>query len=161
MYGMWLIFRPGSVIHVHTGIERRPDFSIIRALFRFGLPTGMQGIAMNIAGVMLVRFVGSLQYSAAAQAAYAVGYTQLFSLITWTSVGLMGASATIAGQNLGAGNHKRAVQGVVVASRYGLVVATIVGSMFLLIPNRLLQIFGMTEALVGSLGVQLFQYLSL
>ena len=125
VYGIWLIFRPGSVIHIHTGIERRPDFSIIRALFRFGLPTGMQGIAMNIAGVMLLRFVGSLQHSAAAQAAYAVGYTQLFALITWTSVGLMGASATIAGQNLGAGNYKRAVRGVVVASRYGLVVATV------------------------------------
>ena len=161
VYGMWLIFRPGSVIHVHTGIEKRPDFSIIRALFRFGLPTGIQGIAMNIAGVMLLRFVGSLQYSAAAQAAYAVGYTQLFSLITWTSVGLMGASATIAGQNLGAGNHKRAAQGVVVASRYGLVVATVVGSMFLLIPSRLLQIFGMTEPLVASLGIELLQYLSL
>ncbi len=161
VYGIWLIFRPGSVIHIHAGIERRPDFSIIRALFRFGLPTGMQGIAMNIAGVMLLRFVGSLQHSAAAQAAYAVGYTQLFSFITWTSVGLMGASATIVGQNLGAGNYKRAIRGVVVASRYGLVVATVVGSMFLLIPNYLLQIFGMTEPLVASFGVQLLQYLSL
>ena len=45
---------------------------------------------------------------AEAQAAYAVGYTELFSLITWTSVGLMGASATIAGQNLGARQELRA-----------------------------------------------------
>ena len=56
---------------------------------------------MNVAGVMLLRFIGSLEHSAAAQAAYAVGYTELFSFITWTSVGLMGAAATIAGQNLG------------------------------------------------------------
>ena len=63
---------------------------------RFGLPAGFQGIAMNIAGVLVLRFIGSLQHSAAAQAAYAVGYSELFSLITWTSVGLMGASATIA-----------------------------------------------------------------
>ena len=82
----------------------RPDFTIIRSLFRFGLPTGVQGIAMNIGGVLMLRFIGSLEQSAAAQAAYAVGYTELFSLITWTSVGLMGAAATIAGQNLGAGN---------------------------------------------------------
>ncbi len=75
------------------------------SLFRFGLPTGLQGIAMNVAGVMLLRFIGSLEHSAAAQAAYAVGYTELFSLITWTSVGLMGASSTIAGQNLGAHNR--------------------------------------------------------
>src|SRR5260370_37861334 len=80
-------------------MELRPDWAIIRSLFRFGLPTGVQGIAMNIAGVLLLRFIGSLQHSAAAQAAYAVGYTELFSLITWTSVGLMGASATVAGRS--------------------------------------------------------------
>ena len=101
----------------------KPDFTIIRSLFRFGLPTGVQGIAMNVGGVLLLRFIGSLEHSAAAQAAYAVGYTELFSLITWTSVGLMGASATIAGQNLGAGNPDRAVEGVRVASRIGLGVA--------------------------------------
>ena len=95
----------------------KPDFTIIRSLFRFGLPTGVQGIAMNIGGVLLLRFIGSLEQSAAAQAAFAVGYTELFSLITWTSVGLMGASATIAGQNLGAGNPERAIEGVRVASR--------------------------------------------
>src|SRR5260370_8244185 len=97
-------------------MELRPDWAIIRSLFRFGLPTGVQGIAMNIAGVLLLRFIGSLQHSAAAQAAYAVGYTELFSLITWTSVGLMGPSATVAGQNLAAGSPARAPRGVPVAS---------------------------------------------
>ena len=43
-----------------------------------------------------------------AQAAFAVSYSQLFSLITWTSVGLMGAAAAVAGQNLGAGQPDRA-----------------------------------------------------
>jgi len=71
----------------HRGMSWRPDWGIIRELFRFGLPTGVQGIAMNIAGVLLLRFIGSLAESAQAQAAYAVGYTELFSFITWTSVG--------------------------------------------------------------------------
>src|SRR5216684_6036659 len=101
-YGVWRLFAPHSVIRFRKGMDLSPDFSIIRSLFRFGLPTGVQGIAMNIGGVLMLRFIGSLQHSAAAQAAYAVCYTELFSLITWTSVGLLGASATIAGQNLGA-----------------------------------------------------------
>ena len=113
---------------------------------------------MNIGGVLLLRFIGSLEESAAAQAAYAVGYTELFSLITWTSVGLMGASATIAGQNLGAGNPDRAVAGVRVASRFGLAVAAFIGAMFLLIPTYLLAVFGMTEPLVLSLGKELLSY---
>ena len=159
-FGIWQLFAPGSVIHFDRGMNRSPDFTIIRSLFRFGLPTGVQGIAMNIAGIMLLRFIGSLEHSAAAQAAYAVGYTELFSFITWTSVGLMGAAATIAGQNLGAGNPDRARLGVAVASRIGLGVAVFVGLMFLVIPGWLLRLFGMTDPLVTSLGVELLQYLS-
>jgi putative MATE family efflux protein len=159
-YGIRQLFAPGSVIHFHRGMNTSPDFDIIKSLFRFGLPTGFQGIAMNIAGVMLLRFIGSLEHSAAAQAAYAVGYTELFSFITWTSVGLMGAAATIAGQNLGAGNPERAKHGVAVASRIGLGVAAFVGSLFLVIPGLLLSVFGMTDVLVTSLGVELLRYLS-
>ena len=32
-----------------------------------------------------------------------MSYSQLFSFVTWTSIGLMGAAAAVAGQNLGAG----------------------------------------------------------
>jgi Na+-driven multidrug efflux pump len=141
-------------------MDMKPDLGIIRSLFRFGLPTGVQGIAMNVAGVLLLRFIGSLQHSAAAQAAYAVGYTELFSLITWTSVGLMAASATIAGQNLGAGNPERAQHAVAVAARIGLGVAVAVGVLFLAIPEYLLGVFGMTEPLVTSIGEQLLKFLS-
>jgi Na+-driven multidrug efflux pump len=97
LFGLWFLTRPGSVIHFERGMDLKPDLTIIRSLFRFGLPTGVQGIAMNIGGVFMLRFIGSLEHSAAAQAAFAVGYTELFSLITWTSNALMGASATIAG----------------------------------------------------------------
>jgi putative MATE family efflux protein len=159
-WGVWKFFRPDSVIRFHRGMDTKPDFAIIRSLFRFGLPTGVQGIAMNVAGVLLLRFIGSLEHSAAAQAAYAVGYTELFSLITWTSVGLMGAAATIAGQNLGAGNPDRAQHGVAVAARIGLGVAIVVGVVFLTVPQVLLGIFGMTEPLVTSIGSQLLRFLS-
>ncbi len=142
-------------------MDWRPDWAIIRSLFRFGLPTGVQGIAMNVAGVLLLRFIGSLEHSAAAQAAYAIGYTELFSMITWTSVGLMGAAATIAGQNLGAGHPERAIQGVHAASRIGLSVAFAVGLAFVILPHQLLGLFGATEANVATIGEQLLQYLAI
>src|SRR5205823_13360377 len=104
---------------------------VIRTLFRFAVPDGGQGFAMNVAGVLLLRFIGSLGQSAQAQAAYAVGYTELFSFITWTSVGLMGAAATVGGQNLGAHRPERAVQGVHVAAGPGLGVAEANGPLFL------------------------------
>jgi len=160
IYGIWRVTRPHSVIHFEPGMSLKPDFTIIRSLFRFGLPTGVQGIAMNVGGVLMLRFIGSLPESAAAQAAFAVGYTELFSLITWTSVGLMGASATIAGQNLGAGNPERAIDGVRVASRFGLAVAAAIGLLFIVVPKYLLALFGMTDPTVLALGRSLLAFLS-
>jgi len=160
LYGLWRFTRPSSVIHFERGMDRSIDFTIIRSLFKFGLPTGVQGIAMNVGGVLMLRFIGSLEQSAAAQAAYAVCYTQLFSLITWTSNGLLGASATIAGQNLGAGNPDRAVEGVRVAARIGFLAAAVVGLIFVTAPHLLLAIFGMKDPVVQSLARQLLLYLS-
>ncbi len=148
------------VIGLAQGTSWRPDWNVIRTLFRLGLPTGYQGVAMNVAGVLLLRFIGSLERSAEAQAAYAVGYTELFSLITWTSVGLMGATAAVAGQNLGAGKPERAVKAVKTASRIGLAVAVFVGLLFLMVPRHLLGLFGMDEPEVVNIGVQLLAFLS-
>jgi putative MATE family efflux protein len=138
-----------------------PDWSIIRALFRFGLPAGIQGIAMNVGGVLMLAFIGSLAQSAPAQAAFAVVYSQLFSLITWTSVGLMGAAAVVAGQNLGAGAPDRAAAAVGVASRIGVAGAAAIGLAFLLVPRQLLAVFGMNEPVVVEIAVQLMRVLSL
>ncbi|MDX1577017.1 MAG: MATE family efflux transporter [Gemmatimonadota bacterium] len=155
------LFSGRWVVHFERGMSLKPDFAIIRELFRFGLPAGFQGIAMNVGGVFLLRFIGSLERSAEAQAAYAVGYTELFSLITWTSVGLMGATAAVAGQNLGAGRPDRSVEGVRVASGIGLIVAVIVGVLFLVMPRALLALFGMgDDPVVADLGAQLLGYLA-
>jgi putative MATE family efflux protein len=148
------------VVLWHRGMDWRPDWGIIRALFRFGLPAGVQGIAMNVAGVLLLRFIGSLEHSAHAQAAYAVGYAELFSLITGTSVGLMGAAAAVAGQNLGAGQPERSIRGVHVAAQIGLGVAAVVGLLFVTIPGRLLALFGMDDPIAVGIGTQLLGFLS-
>jgi putative MATE family efflux protein len=160
LYAIVKLWRGGWVVSFPRGQGFGPDWSIIRALFRFGLPTGIQGIAMNVGGVFLMAFVGSLAQSAAAQAAYAVSYTQLFSLITWTSVGLMGAAAAVAGQNLGAGRPDRTAAAVHTAGRFGLAGAGLVGFFFLFFPRQLLAIFGMNEPAVVEIGVQLLRILS-
>ncbi len=161
LYALGRLFGGGWVVVFDRAMGWRPDLAVIRELFRFGLPTGVQGVAMNVAGVLLLRFVGSLELSAEAQAVYAVGYGQLFSLITWTSVGLLGATAAVAGQNLGAGKPERSEQGVRVAARIGLAVAAVIGVLFLLVPEPMFGVFGMDDPVVLGLGVELLRYLSL
>jgi Na+-driven multidrug efflux pump len=157
---MWKLWRGGWVVSFPRRGGLGPDWTIIRSLFRFGLPTGIQGIAMNVGGLLMLAFVGSLAQSAAAQAAFAVSYAQLFSLVTWTSVGLMGAAAAVAGQNLGAGKSDRAAAAVFVAARLGLSVAAVVGAVFFFFPRELLAVFGMHEPIVVGIGTQLLRVLS-
>ena len=138
-----------------------PDWEIIKRLVKFGLPTGIQGIAMNIGGVLMLSFIGSVAQGAAAQAAFSISYGQLFSFITWTSVGLMGASAAIAGQNLGAGHPDRADKAVQLAGRFAAMGAAAIGLLFFFAPRLLLGIFGMKDPEVVEIGVQLLRVLSL
>lgn len=161
IYSLWKFWSGGWVVSFPRGLGFAPDWTVIRALFRFGLPTGIQGIAMNIGGVFMLSFIGSLAQSAAAQAAFAVSYSQLFSLITWTSVGLLGAAAAVAGQNLGAGKPDRADRAVHVAARIGLSGAAFVGLFFLFFPRQLLAVFGMNQPVVVEIGSQLLRVLSL
>lgn len=159
LYSVRQLFR-GAWVLSFQHVSWAPHWETIRALFRFGLPAGLQGIAMNVAGVFILRFVGSTASSAEAQAAYAIGYSELFSLITWTSIGLMGAAAAVAGQNLGAGHPERSREAVHRAAGIGLTLAVIVGASFLLIPEALLGVFGMTNPEVVAVGRELLAYLS-
>jgi putative MATE family efflux protein len=158
--GLWLAMTRRLVVHLPERAHFTFDWEILRSIVRFGLPAGLQGIAMNVAGVLLLRFIGSLPQSAEAQAAYAVGYTELFSFITWTSVGLMGATAAIAGQALGANRPDRAVEAARVAARMGVLVAGSIGALFLLVPQALLALFGMSDPQVVTIAEHLLRYLA-
>lgn len=160
LYAIVKLWTGGWVVRFPRGGSLRPDWEIIRSLFRYGLPTGVQGIAMNVGGVLMMAFIGSLAQSAAAQAAFAVAYSQLFSFITWTAIGLMGAAATVAGQNLGAGKPDRANQAVHVAARIAIAGAAFVGMFFFFLPEQLLAVFNMNEPAVVEIGTQLLRVLS-
>jgi putative MATE family efflux protein len=158
--GIWLLVRRRLVVHIPPAGARGLDWTIIRSLFRFGLPAGLQGVAMNVAGVLLLRFIGGLPLSAEAQAAYAVGYTELFSFITWASVCPAGAMAAVVGQSLGAKRPDRCFAAVHVATMMGLGVAAFVGGLFVLIPEVLLGLFGMRDPVVLGIARQLLQFLA-
>ena len=160
VYSMWKLWHGGWVVSFPRHHGFGPDWTIIKSLFKYGLPTGIQGIAMNIGGVFMLSFIGSLQQSAAAQAAFTVSYSQLFSFVTWTSVGLLGAAAAVAGQNLGAGKPERANDAVHIAARIGLAGAAFLGIFYFFFPRQLLAIFGLNEPEVVVIGTTLLRVLA-
>src|SRR5437867_10029384 len=56
VYALVKLWKGGWVVAFPRGRDLAPDWQIIRALFRFGLPTGIQGIAMNVGGVLMLSF---------------------------------------------------------------------------------------------------------
>ncbi len=159
-YSIYKMWSGGWVVGFPRGQGWGPDWKVIRSLFKFGLPTGIQGIAMNVGGVLMLSFIGSLAQSAAAQAAFAISYTQLFSLVTWTSVGLMGAAAAVAGQNLGAKQPDRAFAAVNTAAKFGLIGSAFLGLIFFFFPVQLLAVFGMKDPDAVAIGIQLLRVLA-
>lgn len=155
-----LVLARKTILKVPDRLTLIPDLSIMRVVARIGLPSGIQGVLLNLGGVFLLIFVGMLEHSEAAQAAYTICYAQLFSLVTWTSFGLRNASAALIGQNIGAGKPERGKRAVGMAAMMGVGWATVIGIMFWAIPERLLLLFDATDEPIYSYGLSLLHWLA-
>ncbi|MEZ5308744.1 MAG: MATE family efflux transporter [Pyrinomonadaceae bacterium] len=160
IYSLWKLWGHGWVVSIRNIGSYAPDIEVIKNLFSFGLPAGIQGIAMNVGGVLMLAFVGSLADSAAAQAAYAVSYNQLFTFVTITSIGLMGAAAAVAGQNLGAKQPERVTGAVHAAAGFAFLFSFILGCIYLLFPDALLAIFDLKDPKAAELARSLLKVLA-
>lgn len=158
--GLYLIYSRRMIIQPPVKFHFKPDMRLLRVMVKIGVPTGIQGVLLNIGGVVLVRYISSLPNSAAAQAAYTICYTQLFSLIAWTSFGLRNASGTLMGQNIGAGLGRRGKECVALAAGLGAIWAVLVGILFWTMPDSLLGLFNATEEPVHGYGVSLLHFLA-
>lgn len=155
-----LMVRGKLIVRLPEKLTLIPDFSLLKVTARIGIPTGLQNVLLNIGGVVLLRYVGALPESAAAQAAYTICYSQLFSFVVWASIGLRSASAAMIGQNIGAGRPERGRDGVQLAAMFGVVWAVMLGIIFWTAPGVLLGFFDAAQEPVRGLGVQLLQFLA-
>jgi len=158
--GFWLIHRRKMIIQPPRRWRLLPDPAIIVLVARIGLPTGVQGVLLNIGGVFLLRYIGMLENGPAAQAAYTICYAQLFSLVAWTAFGLRSASGTLMGQNIGAGDPGRGKAAVGVTAVVGSLWAVFVGVLFWIVPGPLLDLFNAADEPLRGYGVSLLHHLS-
>ncbi len=158
--GLWLVARGRMIIQPPRRYRLLPDFTVIAAVVRIGVPTGIQGVLLNIGGVFLLRYIGALENGAAAQAAYTICYAQLFSLVTWTSFGLRAAAGTLMGQNIGAGNPARGKTAVGITAVTGACWAVAIGLLFWTVPGPLLSAFNAVDEPIRGYGLSLLRHLS-
>ncbi len=160
LIGLILIQRRKVVIGPPERFSIVPDLGVLKAVVRLGLPSGIQAVLLNIGGVALLSFIGSLEESAEAQAAYTICYVQLFSVVTWTGFGLRAACVTVMGQNIGAGKNERGKRAVYVGAGLGFLWAAAFGALFWTFPDTLLGFFFIEDVLVLDIGSSLLHFLT-
>lgn len=90
----------------------------INLILKIGLPTAIGGSTMQLGFLLMSRNVYA--YGAQAMAAYGIG-NKINGLISLPSNGIGSATATIVGQNMGAGQQKRAEKGYHISMRIAVV----------------------------------------
>src|SRR5690606_32863643 len=102
----------------------KPDFDLIRRLFRIGLPGGGDVMTIIACQFWFLSIINSLGSTAAAAHGIAI---RLESLAYLPGTAFQVAAAAMAGQSLGAGDQRRAIHSVLVACGVGGVVMSVAG----------------------------------
>jgi putative MATE family efflux protein len=100
------LVKKNKQVYLELTLEKlKPRFDRINRIFRLGLPTAIGGSTMQFGFLLMTKNV--LVYGKTAMAAYGIG-NKINGIITMPSTAFGSATATIVGQNVGAGQHERA-----------------------------------------------------
>ncbi|MFC4448770.1 MATE family efflux transporter [Halorussus aquaticus] len=137
LVGVAILFGTDMGPDVHLG-HLAPDFEYIRDIVRIGTPSAFEQSAGALAMVTLTVMI--VTFEPAVIAAYGLG-NRLISLVFLPAVGLGRATNTMVGQNLGAGNPKRAEQAVRLAATVGASVMFVLAVLAALFPEPIVSVF--------------------
>ncbi|MFP6582225.1 MAG: MATE family efflux transporter [Candidatus Hydrogenedentota bacterium] len=158
-----LIARHKVLIGLPEKLSFRPDMSVLVPIVKLGLPAGLQAVLLNVGGLVLLYYIGTLAAGAEAVAAYTICYGQLFTVVTWVGFGLRAACATVMGQNIGAGKRDRGMHGVYLGVVVGFLWAGFFGIFYWFFAEQLLIPFGLDvheEPIVVEYATTLLGYLA-
>lgn len=167
LIAIYLVMKQSVIIGLPKKRSLGLDMSIVWPITKLGVPAGIQAVALNVGGAILLIFINTLDNSAEAQAAYIVCYSTMFSCVTWAGFGLRAACATVIGQNIGAGQIERGERAVYLGVALGGLWAAFFGSLYFFFPTKLLEIFSLAHSakdgdmdLVIDFSVHLLRYLT-
>ena len=102
--GMYRLFRGNNGIKI-TSDNLKPDTSTLKQIMKIGLPVSLGQLGTSLGFTFMIGIVNS--FGSAVTAAFGVG-NRIIHMAFVPAMGLSQANATAVGQNLGAGNFKRA-----------------------------------------------------
>lgn len=147
--GFYILFK-GSTDFKLTLKAFRFDFPLLKSAFKLGMPSSME-ISARALGLTLMTGIAA-KFGTDVLAAYGVG-ARLISFVVIVALGLMKATATLVGQNIGANRIDRAEK----TSKYAATIAfgsmTIIGLCFFLFAEPIVRAFLDAEEHVVDMAV--------
>jgi len=134
---IWLLARGRAGLKLQAG-SLRPDMTVIRRILRIGIPGGTDVLLIILCHMWFLGIINSL--GDLATAAHGVG-VKIEGLAYLPGTAFQVAAATMIGQFLGAGDHRRAARGVLTSVLAGGAVMSAVGALFFLFPEPLVRLF--------------------
>lgn len=128
----------------------RPDCELLGRIWRVGWPVALERIAHQSGQLFYSSFI--IGYGTGAYAAYQIGLS-IESLSFMPGAGMGIAAASLMGRSLGAGKVRRARIGHNEALRLAVAVMTVMGLIFLLVPQQMVALFTSDPDVIEKGGV--------
>lgn len=136
----------------------QPDLNYIKYAFFLGFPGSVE-LSTRGFGLMVMSFLVA-SFGTLTIAAYGVG-SNILQVVTIPAMGLSMAVSTLVGQNIGAGNIKRAARVTVLGALCGFVLLTLVGIVAFIFASDFVTFFIPHEPQVITQGAQFIRIMCL
>ncbi len=134
-------FKPASFI---------PDGRTIRKLMALGIPMALQSAAINLSMTVVAAWVNSFGVVSSACAGI---LNKLNMMVGILSMSITTASASMVGQNLGAGKYKRIPKILIWATSTATVIVTIYVVILMGMPDKIFGLFTKDRAIIEHAGI--------
>lgn len=152
---LWTLFKGGK--HIKVTLQQWAfDLKVMAHIFKTSLGGISQNIIAMTSWIFLMRILSDVGSEAVAGATITIRIMMFTMMPAW---GLSNAAATLVGQNLGAGDPKRAESAVWITGFYNMIFLVAVSIVYFVFREELLSIFTQDEKVI-SVGAEWMKILS-
>lgn len=155
--GIYILWRGKTDIKLSTK-NFKFDIPLLKKAFKLGAPSSIE-ISARALGLTIMTGIAA-KFGTSVLAAYGVG-SRLISFVVIFGLGLLHASSTFVGQNMGAKQVERAEKGATYAAWIGFTILSIIGVIFFFSAEPLVRTFLESSDDVVQMGVDFLKVTSL
>jgi len=137
LIGLYILFRGKQGIKIRFS-DYRPDFSVVKQLFKLGFPVSIEQVSRALGIFMMVLLV--THFGTMVLASYGIG-SRILSFIIIPAFGLGMATSTLVGQNIGAKQYDRVKKTLQLSLKIAFSTLTVIGLLLFIFAEEVATFF--------------------